>query len=283
MGDIGPFKKDVPMTDFSTSYSTLNFKTVFVHLCTLYLAAIAVQLVGRFLAGHLSDNELIINIWENMAALLLVIKAVSYYRLWGDIGWLTTAKWRTFPVFLVPAFYIVLNFNGAFGHSFPTVLQAAFSTLISASFEELLCRLLALHLLVHAFKKHGNARPVLCAALTSSFLFGLAHMTNLLSHPEQFGAIIGQMIYASFIGVGFAACYIVTQSIAPLIVIHASINFVSFLGESGIEADALTFDDTLGTVIVCFPLLLLGLWLLRHEPRWQEAKSCKQKSLGLNG
>ncbi|MEZ9229627.1 lysostaphin resistance A-like protein [Vibrio amylolyticus] len=255
------------MTCVSSSNSKLSLNAVFTQLCTFYLLAIAVQVIGRFLVSRVSENEIIIDIGENTAALLLVVRGLSYFGLWGEIGWFTTAKWKSFPVFLVPALYIVLNFNGAYGHDLSTVLQAALNTVISASFEELLCRLMALHLLIHGFTAQGNKRPILCAVLTSSLLFGFAHFTNLLNQPEALGAIIGQMIYASFIGIGFAACYIVTRSIVPLIVIHASINFVSFWGESKIEPPTLTFEDTLGTVIVCFPLLLLGLWLLRHEPK----------------
>jgi len=230
-------------------------------------------MIARFGFSLVSQNAILVNLSENTAALILVICLISYQKNWPDVHWFSLSRIKYFPVFILPAFYILLNLGDFYEHPDLTLIGAGFNTLISASFEELLCRAFALHFLIKGFISRGVRRPALNAVLVSSCLFGLAHLANGIIHPDAIGAILGQTLYASFIGVGFAACYLVTRSLLPLIVIHAAINFMSFWGESGLEPDALTFEDTLGTVIVCLPLLFMGLWLLRKEPAWHYKKS----------
>lgn len=258
------------------------FTSALGQLLCLYLLAIAVQMFARLVASLVSQNALVVNLFENTAALFLVIWLISYYRLWPEIGWLSFTRIKTFPVFLIPSFYILLNLGEIYEHPLLAVVSAGINALISASFEELLCRILALHILINGFVSQGKTRPILYAVLVSSLLFGLAHLANLLNRPEALGALLGQTLYASFIGVGFAACYLITRSLVPLILIHAAINFMSFMGESGMEPDALTFEDTLGTVIVCLPLLIFGIWLLRKEPSLYGSKVITRKILNTD-
>lgn len=249
-----------------TRLLTPSFKRAIWLLCTIYLMAISVQSAAAIGSSFAFSTRLVINLCENIAALVFILLTISYYKFWSYIQWFSISELRRFSVFLIPAAYILLNMDGIFPHSNAILLLAGINTIISAGFEELLCRAFALALLIREFELKQSKRPYLYAVLVSSLLFGLAHLANLITHPDTLGAVLGQVLYAFFIGVGFAACYIVTRSLLPLIIIHGVINYMSFISESGFEPDAKTFEDTLGTVVVCLPLFFFGLWLLRKEP-----------------
>lgn len=260
-----------------------RYRHTICQLCFIYGLAISIQWIARLAFSLFSQNSHMGNLFENTIALLGVVCLISYQKSWPYVHWFSSDRLKDFPVFIFPAFYILLNMGDFYDHSRLTLMTAGINTVISAAFEELLCRAFALHFLMKGFILGGMRRPALYAVLVSSCLFGLAHLSNILIHPEASGALLGQTLYASFIGVGFAACYLVTRSLLPLIMIHTAINFMSFLGDSGIEPDALTFEDTLGTVIVCLPLFLLGLWLLRKEPDWHDTNSQYKTHLTNNG
>ena len=249
-----------------TRLNNASFNQAIWLLSAIYFIAISVQSAAALAVSFTFSSHLVINLCENVVALVFILLTISYYKFWPYIQWFSKSELRHFSVFLLPAAYIFLNMGDVYPRENDMLLLAAINTFISASFEELLCRAFALILLVRAFELKQSKRPYLYAILVSSLLFGLAHLANLISNPDTLGAVLGQVLYAFFIGVGFAACYIITRSLLPLIIIHGAINYMSFISESGLEPDAKTFEDTLGTVIVCLPLFLFGLWLLRKEP-----------------
>lgn len=104
--------------------------------------------------------------------------------------------------------------------------------------EELLIRGLLLSVLL---LKWGNTKKgiVLCV-IGSSLLFGSAHLGNLFINPSLLVATFSQIIYATLIGIFFAACVLRSQSIWPAIVLHAAIDFLGQIQQiavgGGVEA-----------------------------------------------
>ena len=206
-------------------------------LFLIYLFAVAAQMLTQYVGRLFIQDVLLLNLIENCVGLLLSIYLLSYFCLWSDIYWFSKYHLKLFWVFLIPASYVLLNVDTVYSHSLYNLIIGGVNTLISACFEEFLCRLVAIHLLIRWLVLNESKRPALYSVLISALLFGLAHLANIVNQPQGVGAIIGQTVYAGFIGVGFAACYLVTRSILPLILIHAAINFMSFLTESGQAPD----------------------------------------------
>ncbi len=113
-------------------------------------------------------------------------------------------------------------------------------------------------LMLNALKARGHWT----AAIVTSVLFGVSHSLNLLSGKSG-AEILIQVAYALAIGFGFAAVALRTGLIWPLILVHALINFTSFIGKTELSP---TWNAVAG-VGVTFAFMSYGLFLMRQGKR----------------
>lgn len=105
----------------------------------------------------------------------------------------------------------------------PIVPESLILMLLSNSaiglFEEVVVRAILVGHMMHHWKedRHRVFKSVLC----SSLLFGILHIGNFFSNPV---GTIFQIVYASGIGVMFAAAYIRTRNLWPCIILHAIVD-----------------------------------------------------------
>jgi membrane protease YdiL (CAAX protease family) len=234
------------------------FTTIFL----LYIGVVVIQRVGSFLVSLFNDNIVMHKFGENITGLVYVILAISVCNMWGSIKWWNRRGLTRSYLFILPMAYIAINFGELYPHSSLNIFLGFSSRLATGFLEELLCRGLVLAMLIQYYQSKDESNYLLKSVLISSVLFGLAHFGNVIENPQAFGAIAGQVTYATFIGVGFAAVYLQTRSLIPLILIHFGIDFMSFLTKAPGSLDARTFMDTLPAVLACLPLFIFGLILL---------------------
>lgn len=124
-------------------------------------------------------------------------------------------------------------------------------------FEEVLFR----GVLLDAIRRAVCGRTALRAALVSSVVFGLAHLVNL---PRQgVGSTLVQIVYATLIGVFFAAVRIRSQSLIAVVVLHALLDWSFYLGSDVFEHAPGT-QSAIGPAIVSVLVgLLLAAWGVR--------------------
>lgn len=75
-------------------------------------------------------------------------------------------------------------------------------------------------ILLHSLRRRG----LWDAVLTSSALFGLMHLANLVLGTTPSGTLV-QIVFAAMAGVGYAAMRLVTGSLWPGIALHAAFDF----------------------------------------------------------
>ena len=117
------------------------------------------------------------------------------------------------------------------------LVAVAFTT---GLFEEVLVRGLVLNVLLN--KMSDTRKSIIKACWVSSMLFGVLHLFNLTTGAGVIETV-GQVIYATFVGVFLAAIYIRTKSLWPSIILHAVIDlpdyiFGAFVSSQAIEETA---------------------------------------------
>ena len=107
-----------------------------------------------------------------------------------------------------------------------------------------------------------TARGPWTAAIVTSVLFGLSHSLNLLSGKSG-AEILIQVAYALAVGFAFAATAFKTGLIWPLVLVHALIDFTSFLGKEGTPP---AWEAAAG-IGITFAFMSYGLFLMRGGKR----------------
>ena len=140
----------------------------------------------------------------------------------------------------------------------------------TAVLEEVLVRGLLLKLLLT--KMGGTQKGIVNACLIASLIFGLAHIVN-LTHMGV-ASVIPQIMYATAIGLFFAALYLRTKRLWVPILLHGLFNLATQIFDaitlpSAIQSQSDTnlIGAIIGACVVAFPFLLAGGILLRKvEP-----------------
>ena len=113
-------------------------------------------------------------------------------------------------------------------------------------------------------------RGILKAVLLSSLLFSLLHLVNFAMGRYTLLAALSQIGFAFSFGVFFAALYIRTNSLWPGIILHMLVDFAGNI--ESLAPGALPHherllskspQEALVAVLICLPLLLIGLFYLR--------------------
>ena len=198
---------------------------------------------------------------DGVAAIATTALSVLAAGLLGALGW-----WR------------VVGFRRAVSPRdllwfLPLLLPVLLNLVVGLEFKELLLtfELLLIALLI-GFSEETiyrglmlnalKARGPWTAAIITSVLFGLSHSLNLLSGKSG-AEILIQVCYALAIGFGFAAVALRTGLLWPLILVHALIDFTSFLG----RAELSPTWNTIAGIGVTFAFMSYGLFLMRRGKR----------------
>ena len=214
------------------------------------LAAVMPDLPGYSLTGP-SQSLLLVIV---LAALVLGLVAVL--RWWRSAGYTRPSEWRDLHLYWLPVVLLFAPFVA--GVRLPSL--AIFGTLLlgylaTAVFEETLWRGVILTVL----------RPlgIWPAVLLSSLLFGLGHLGN--SSLRGFSVmILAQAFGAAVQGVGLAAVRLRTNTIWPLIAIHAVHDLFLQMGHLPVALVEVPIDTI---------FLIYGIVLLRRSKREQLALS----------
>lgn len=144
-----------------------------------------------------------------------------------------------------------------------SILFVISASVVAGIIEEVTFRSLILSNLMRITKTY---KGMLAAAVSTSLLFGTAHLGNLLN-GANFSSTISQFFSATCIGLFFAAVYLICGSIVPLMVFHFGHDILAllFLGvnELGATTEAATMTSTIENVIMNIVLAAMTVYILR--------------------
>jgi membrane protease YdiL (CAAX protease family) len=219
-------------------------------------------------------DELTGNIVTSIILIIVLIKfdliksigLTSFSNRWKD--WLIA--WP-FIIIILVNFLEVITGNLTIDTSKPVmiILFTLMNFFIGLS-EELLVRGVILGVLL---LKWGNTKKgIYLSVIVSSVLFGSAHILNLIGNPSILVATLSQVVYATFIGIFFAACVLRSKTIWPMIILHATIDFFGQVKlitiGGGIEAlrmaeASISLQDALMSIVVTLIFSIYAFFLLR--------------------
>ena len=147
---------------------------------------------------------------------------IAVRRWWTDVGFNTPTKWRDLRLLVVPTLLVLIPFAGGFEHSDETALWVLLlGYVLTGLAEEAFFRGVMLRVL----QPTGPMK----AAIISSVLFGLVHLGNILTRGEP-GIVASQAVGAACFGFGYAALRLRTNTIWPLVALHALTDLCLHLG-----------------------------------------------------
>lgn len=190
------------------------------------------------------------SLWIVAAVSVIVAIGVTVTGWWRDVGYTPSSSWREMPWVVAVALLVVAPLLAGIrplDASIYLVLILGYA--LTGFAEETMFRGVLVRLL--------RQRSPLAIATITALLFGLVHLSNIVIRGEVL-VIVAQAIGAAAFGFGFAALRLRTNTILPLVIIHAVHDLVLQMSTLPLIPTAVTQD------IVLFAL---GLWLLRPPPR----------------
>lgn len=153
--------------------------------------------------------------------------------------------------FYIPLFLYVLIFSNFFNDfvnfsfsevSIKILILYTLKIFTSAYLEEILFRGLILAIFLNYFLPSKNG--LFKAVLLSSLMFGLTHIINIWTTPEQeFNTVLNQIYATMCLGVMYGATYIRTQNILLIGFFHSLSNFFAMISELKVENHIEVFES----------------------------------------
>jgi membrane protease YdiL (CAAX protease family) len=197
---------------------------------------------------HVSQSLVLVLI--AMAGVLILIATMGWWRL---AGFTRPREWRDPHLYWLPAVLLLLVPLVAGAHAVPpdALAMLLVAYLATACYEEAMWRGVQLGLL----RRTGIWRAV----LVSSVLFGVAHLGNSLLRGLSV-IVFAQAFGAAVQGIGLAALRLRTNTIWPLIALHALGDLVLQIGNLPIAM----IEPPIDTAMAIYGVILIRR-LTRHE------------------
>ena len=177
---------------------------------------------------------------------------------WEKAGYTAWIRWRDIPLFLLPGAVALFSLSDGVRAAAPlTLLVYAALTFVVGFAEETWFRGLILTALLPV--------GVLRAAAISAICFATPHLLNMLGGTWDPAFTAVDTVAAFGLGLTFAGLRLRTDSIWPLVGIHALFDFTSLAAIGGVEVHAQSLDTPVSSVIVGGAFAAYGLFLLRSK------------------
>lgn len=175
---------------------------------------------------------------------------------WKETGFTAPSQWKNLRFLIIPL-VLLIGPTLFLQLQFPPLDRAiilVIVTLLIGFQEEAIFR----GVLLRTFKPRGAMQAVLISAA----LFGLIHANSFLVGRDPMFVI--SQIAASFLGaIGLGALRIRTNTIVPLILLHALNDFLQFSATGGLEAGEVASYIPILKIVISGLMALYGLYLLR--------------------
>jgi membrane protease YdiL (CAAX protease family) len=203
-----------------------------------------------WLAPLLGITGWYMGLFANVVCALFAIALVSYFKLWQTIGFFAVSRGRVASLLLlvVIAEALVRAFPSGVAEQEPGFGLWALTLLLVGFNEELISRGVVLERLRVRF-------PPIAAVTITAALFGLQHLSAFATSDRGTVDILTNVVASASYGLALAAFQFRFSWIWPLILVHATADFTSILGN--------THYGDLFAAVTCVVFVAYGVFMLR--------------------
>ena len=247
--------------------SNFAIKHPYSFTALMVVSIIAVYLASGTAAAILKLPTSGLYLIANLALAVLGAGLLTRLRCWKEAGFRAFAVGRDLRLYWLPFIPVLVNLS--FGIAQMSFGQVAFYFVVAGLVgfvEEVFFR----GLILRAIAPRGLWRAVIISAIA----FGLLHSMNLLAGSNPLDTLL-QLGYTLAIGFGFAAVTLRTRVLWPLVIIHALIDFASFLANGGMGSRSVTTVDMVISAIWIVAFTTYGVFMMQalRGPRLQAAQA----------
>lgn len=238
------------MKNFATQRPALF---AFLLMLTLEAIVLGALLLSNLAGIPILSLDLPILLLNAIVAAILI----GAMRWWKETGFNAPSEWKNMRLYLLPLALLVgptLFFQPQIPSPASKIIILIIVTLLIGFQEEAIFR----GILIRAFRPQG----VMKAVLISAALFGVIHVNSLFVGRDPI-FVLAQVV-ASFLGaIGLGALRIRTNTLVPLILLHAFNDFLQFSATGGMEAGDVDLSIPVLKVVLSGLMAFYGFYLLR--------------------
>lgn len=181
---------------------------------------------------------------------------IGVMRWWKETGFTAPSQWKNLRFLIIPL-VLLIGPTLFLQPQFPPLDRAVILvivTLLIGFQEEAIFR----GVLLRTFMPRSTMQAVFISAV----LFGIIHINSFLVGRDPL-FVVSQII-ASFLGaIGLGALRIRTNTIVPLVLLHALNDFLQFSATGGLEAGDVALYISILKIVLGGLMALYGLYILR--------------------
>lgn len=232
---------------------------IILTILVLGLTIIISQIVTQ-LTGHMEYSLIL--------SALIIIGITFLLKMPKEMLVTSKLKVKTLKLYWLPILYILTIPLLTGGYNFSLVTKEILIMMSGVGvFEEVLTHGLCMGLLLN---KWGHSKKsVIKAAIVSSSLFGIFHLLAILQDPSNSNLIlmkVSTVVFATFIGIGFAGLSYRSNSIWIVAFLHALIDVTAYVGAPNIITNMYSnWSLKMSAIAIAytFPFAVYGIWLLK--------------------
>lgn len=228
--------------------------TLFAVIVLLVLEAIV---LGALLISNLAGLPLLsLDLPMLLLNAIFAVILIGVMRWWKETGFNAPSQWKNLRFLIIPL-ALLIGPTLFLQPQFPSLDRAiilVIVTLLIGFQEEAIFR----GVLLRTFMPRGTMQAVLISAA----LFGIIHVNSFLVGRDPL-FVVSQII-ASFLGaIGLGALRVRTNTIVPLVLLHALNDFLQFSATGGLEAGEVPLYIPVLKIVIGGLMALYGFYLLR--------------------
>jgi membrane protease YdiL (CAAX protease family) len=239
----------------SMQSSSFSMKHPYWFTALILLAIILVYLASGTAVAMLKLPTGDLYFIANVVLTLLGTGLLTGWRFWKGVGFHALSQSRDLLLYWLPAVPILINLM--YGVAVKSAGSLVYFLILAAMVgfvEEVFFR----GLILRAIAPRGAVKAV----VISSVVFGLVHSMNVLGGSNGFYTLL-QIGYALAIGLSFAAITLRTHVLWPLVIIHALIDFASFIASGRVGTATLSSLDVVIAALVTVSFIAYAIYLMR--------------------